>query len=310
MKKIVCYFVFGVLFYSTLHAQLIVSETGNVGIGLEDSISPLSLLSINKKGQYQSGMYIEMSSPYGSQYTDWINIFSKVNATSTPSWNYSFNGQTLGNLEADRIVGVQGMAIKTEQSNNGRSYGVIGIAGMGTSGWNFGVSGYLRTDSDYGAGIYGGLTYGSGANAPGRYAGFFNGQTKVNGNLYATSFITTSDARLKNNISDIGSATLQKVFTLRPIQFNWREVENKCIADTADRKTMYLREDMDYKRLHYGFLAQEVQKLYPELVHGDGDGYLSVNYIELIPILVQAIQELSKEVEELKKENGNNDRYK
>ena len=44
-------------------------------------------------------------------------------------------------------------------------------------------------------------------------------------------------------------------------------------------------------------LAQEVQKLYPELVQEDGNGYMSVNYMELIPLLVNAVQELSAKVD-------------
>ena len=47
-------------------------------------------------------------------------------------------------------------------------------------------------------------------------------------------------------------------------------------------------------------LAQDVQKLFPELVTEGGDGYLSINYVELIPLLIQAVQDLSEEVEELK----------
>ena len=51
-------------------------------------------------------------------------------------------------------------------------------------------------------------------------------------------------------------------------------------------------KDVVLDQQHYGFLAQDVQKLFPELVHEDGAGYLSVNYVELIPLLVQAVQEL------------------
>ena len=52
--------------------------------------------------------------------------------------------------------------------------------------------------------------------------------------------------------------------------------------------------------MHYGFVAQELQEIAPELIREDGAGYLSINYIELIPLLVQKVQDLSAEVEELK----------
>ena len=51
---------------------------------------------------------------------------------------------------------------------------------------------------------------------------------------------------------------------------------------------------------HFGFVAQELQQVYPDLVYENDNGYLSVNYTELIPILVQSIKELKSEVDELK----------
>ncbi len=51
--------------------------------------------------------------------------------------------------------------------------------------------------------------------------------------------------------------------------------------------------------IHYGFSAQDVQKIFPELVCKQGDN-LSINYVEMIPLLLQEIQYLSKEVQGLK----------
>lgn len=47
----------------------------------------------------------------------------------------------------------------------------------------------------------------------------------------------------------------------------------------------------------YGVIAQEIQKEFPDLVTLESDGYLSVDYIQLIPILLQAIKELNTKVE-------------
>lgn len=43
---------------------------------------------------------------------------------------------------------------------------------------------------------------------------------------------------------------------------------------------------------HYGFIAQDLETILPEMVHTDKEGYKSVRYIELIPVLVNALQEL------------------
>ena len=57
--------------------------------------------------------------------------------------------------------------------------------------------------------------------------------------------------------------------------------------------------------VRYGLAADQLKEVYPELVYEDADGNVSINYIEMIPLLVQSINELSAKIEEL--ENGNND---
>jgi len=52
----------------------------------------------------------------------------------------------------------------------------------------------------------------------------------------------------------------------------------------------------------FGFLAQNVKEVYPELIHTDMNGYMSVDYIGMIPVLVQAINELRAELAEVKGE--------
>ncbi len=56
---------------------------------------------------------------------------------------------------------------------------------------------------------------------------------------------------------------------------------------------------------HYGVIAQEVQKEFPEMVSRGDDGYLTVDYIQLIPVIIEAIRELKVEMDSLKdlKEN-------
>jgi hypothetical protein len=54
------------------------------------------------------------------------------------------------------------------------------------------------------------------------------------------------------------------------------------------------------KNLHYGFIAQDVEQLYPTLVKDNVLGYKTVNYIELIPLLVSKMQDMQKEIDELK----------
>ena len=55
----------------------------------------------------------------------------------------------------------------------------------------------------------------------------------------------------------------------------------------------------------YGVIAQEIQKEFPEMVEMEEDGYLAVDYIQLIPVMIEAIKELKKEIAMLKSENSN-----
>lgn len=102
-------------------------------------------------------------------------------------------------------------------------------------------------------------------------------------NLVVYGTITTpSDLKLKQNITPIDLSISNKILDLSPKQYTYI---NKTDSN-----------------IHYGLLAQEVELVYPSLVKNDGaSGLKSVNYIELIPLLIAQIQNLQQQVDELKK---------
>lgn len=53
------------------------------------------------------------------------------------------------------------------------------------------------------------------------------------------------------------------------------------------------------KRTRMGFVAQEVKEIFPELVEQDASGYMYVDYIGLIPILVESVKEQQEQIDEL-----------
>ena len=103
------------------------------------------------------------------------------------------------------------------------------------------------------------------------------------GKVFTNSVELTSDSRLKTNVNGISSA-LDKVVKLRGVTFNW-DSSKKPSAD---------------KKLQYGFIAQEVEKIFPELVTTDSEGFKSLNYIGIVPVLTEAVKELKAENDELK----------
>lgn len=96
------------------------------------------------------------------------------------------------------------------------------------------------------------------------------------------SITATSDIRLKTNIQPLPENTLDKVKQLRGVYFNW-----KTEADMGNVRQI-------------GVIAQEVEKIFPELVITSPDGYKAVGYDRLGPILIEAIKEQQVEIDSLK----------
>ena len=103
-----------------------------------------------------------------------------------------------------------------------------------------------------------------------------------NGNAWLAGTLTqASDARLKTNIHPIKNA-LDNLSRLNGYTYNW-------IDKQQDNDTQM------------GVLAQEVQKVYPDLVKTNASGNLSVNYSGLIPVLIEAIKDLQKQIDDQRK---------
>ena len=111
---------------------------------------------------------------------------------------------------------------------------------------------------------------------------------QVNGDIIANSIAGSSDIRYKTNIQPIKDA-LDKVKKLNGIYFNWNQKDFPT-KDFSDKKEI-------------GFIAQEVEKVLPELVIKDKtpDEYRSVNYDKVVALLVEAIKEQQLQIEALTK---------
>jgi hypothetical protein len=109
----------------------------------------------------------------------------------------------------------------------------------------------------------------------------------VEGSLYATSGPWgASDAKFKKNLLPI-ITPLDKVLNLNGLTYEWKtdEYKDKNFPDGR----------------HYGVIAQEVEKVLPEVVKTDSKGDKSVAYTEIIPVLIEAIKEQQKRIEQLEK---------
>ncbi|NTW34050.1 MAG: hypothetical protein HGB12_15780, partial [Bacteroidetes bacterium] len=127
-----------------------------------------------------------------------------------------------------------------------------------------------------------------------------NGQPAANG---YTAFTNYSDSRLKKNVTNIDNC-LNKIMQLCPVQFNYNEEYLNLYNDTSA-----------LTRVQKGFIAQDVKKIFPEMVSSvkvRGKEYYDLNLSNLQVYLVKAMQEQQKMIKEqqkmidsLKLENGN-----
>ncbi len=113
--------------------------------------------------------------------------------------------------------------------------------------------------------------------------GDFNRKTlKVNGKMYATKFITSSDARLKTDIKPLSNA-LDTVLKLQGKQY-------RLIDEAVDQADI-------------GLIAQDVEKVLPQIVSETEDGYKAIDYQSLTAMLIEGMKEQQDQIAALEQEN-------
>lgn len=133
-----------------------------------------------------------------------------------------------------------------------------------------------------------------------------------NTDVYANGIILNSDEKFKRNINPIEGAA-SKLKQTRPVTFNLKNSETKSSVPTESFSPASEKEKDDLallitteekmknlNRQRIGFLAEEIQSVFPELVEEDSNGFLYVDYIGLVPILVESIKEQQTQITTLK----------
>jgi hypothetical protein len=116
---------------------------------------------------------------------------------------------------------------------------------------------------------------------------FINDFLKINGSAEASAFNTVSDIALKKNIIQLTNA-VEKLSLLRGIYFDWNTDENPGVFLKGGRQV--------------GVIAQEVEKVFPELVMVNDLGYKTVDYTKLSPILIEAVKEQQNKIDNQQKQ--------
>ncbi len=313
MKKTLLSMLLAASCFGVANAQLMVDEKGHIGLNIETNDTIKSNIGINTLGNEIIAVAMTQDAtvhPIG------LKIYRNGNYPVTGTMLKSLSAG--GDIQAKQHnIGVFGRAWSNTMKTEGRAFGVMGVGGGATSGWNFGVCGML-TGTNYGAGVYGSASWDNGCSVPGLYAGYFNGIVgiteelevpEITADAITAEVITTpSDYRLKENVKSVDSGTLSGIMNMNVVEYNYIETAEEIVSydlsDTATVSTASMVRSREISpapvQKHYGFIAQELQEIYPDLVVEDEEGFLGINYLEIIPLLVRSIQELKAEVNTLR----------
>lgn len=199
-----------------------------------------------------------------------------------------------------------GISLVTSLSGGG-TYGLV-VEATGGVQINHGVTMFGGYDLNWsgGGGISvstGNISTGSGSMACVNLsvASSVLGNLSATGSMNATAFNVVSDFDLKNSIIDISDSSL--LHKLRPVSFRWNPTDSPTTIgperqpeDGPEDSYPIISDDV----LHYGLIAQEVKDVFPHLVVKHdlyGGGIHTINYTELIPLLVAEVQKLRSEVD-------------
>jgi hypothetical protein len=290
---------------SAQNTALKVQSNGKIAIHTDTTVkSPITINGEGKTGYYmfcntgeKSGIYLTVSGGTGLGVT-YGGLFKILYQGSS---NYGFKGYA-----------------------EAADYN-IGVMGSGGAGWkSIGLLGSIdQNNNSCGAGVYGTtIINDTGSLIPSneKYAGFFRGNVKVTGNFSAGTILrgallgesSSSSGSSASGLSLRGASIASSLSGLNVTTYQKERPEMpeiiETIHDDIDGETTQRGEEpepdiMDeqfYDKTHYALDADRLEETFPDLVYVNKDGSKVINYVEMIPLLVQSINELREEIDVLK----------
>jgi hypothetical protein len=283
------------IYLNNYHAGNIFLATGGGNVGI---------------GTATPGYKLDISSATGSGRQDMFRILAGSNSTGNGASMVLGSTQT----HAGYISGLQttsntgDLAFGTQTNGNYaermRIVGSNGNVGIGTTApsYNLDVYGDMRTNSNmYVNGYY--------------YCMWGGVWSQLGGGPNGTATWSTSDQRLKKEITTIPNA-METLNKLNGVTWNWnneglqyltRDIEEKwkSVSGTPEdnQKLWIVKREEALEKLsktQMGFIAQEVEKVFPDWVQTDAQGYKQVDMSRLNAVLVEAVKEQQQAIETLK----------
>ena len=309
----------------TASAQFKIHSNGNMSFKKTGSSQPSSPIALAQGGASSESKY------FMSYQGDYCGLHFYANEASGPSSeNKSYAGMfRCGGDEEETNVGLSGISYSSHLSSLSGNPSAIGLWGRGysyTQGrYAYGVLGKTFTNSNnpYNSAAICGIASNydlTNVIPDDQYAGLFVGKTKVAGDLTVTGniygvVIAPSNSGATNVRSIGGEPITDRVLGLSTLSFRYPErVKNNGQRPTfldPDSITIVEMEkngidisefdeaedDIVGKQVqekqHYALSVEELEKVFPDLVYTDKNGDKSINYVEMVPLLVQCINELN-----------------
>ena len=284
--------------------NLSTTGTGNVGIG---TLTPSQKLDVDGNAAFQGSIttingFIPIngairltpnlhlnSRPMSAVYANWDNgaepgapaipAFVVGNGLGREAFRVNYNGAAFFSGTIDRI------------NNQTPTHGAIRMDVINAY-YNTMPGGMFYVNLDSGPGIATDAVFAViNGQSISNFAVRYNGNAETRGSMSASSYITISDSRLKTNVKPLTSS-LSKLLQLEGKSYNW--IDKSKSPETQ-----------------MGYIAQEVEKIWPELVTtNESTGFKGINYIGLIAPITEAIKDLTvqnkaeqTEINALSKEN-------
>jgi len=256
--------------------------------------------------------------------TLYISSLGNVGIGRTPGANFPLDiSATIGNIRLTSSTGTNYSLLQTINGSGTARFGVESSSGgsiaVGSSAYSAVVSQagayslHLGTNNTVQLTINSAGNVGLGTTSPTQKlhvvgGALITGTTTIGGAAAITGALTavgnitsegnitafsSSDERLKENITNI-SNPLEKLALLNGVTFDWKD---SYIESQGGLDAMFVRKN------DVGIIAQDLEKVLPQLVAERADGYKAVKYDRIVALLIEAIKELKAEVDSLK--NGN-----
>ena len=279
------------------------AEGGNVGIGTTNpgstlSVSgPASLANLGGGSTGSAALYVNSTSEHVGELIQVLrNGTTKMHmandgklgiGTASPSRTLHVNGGSEANLHLTSDSGRSGIFIDKPGTTS-----VMGsvLVLQSDESYRLGTASnyHVQMFQDGVTQIMGGGALGISVDTSGNVGIGNSGpaaKLHVTGGIYATGDVTayySSDINLKENVVDIENA-LDKVKQIRGVRYDWKDE--------------YLEEHTYVEKQDVGVIAQEVEKVLPEIVAEREDGTKAVKYDRLTALLIEAVKELSAKVD-------------